>query len=202
LFWPNFQARAKLDDGFFEFVTPNENVAQAIMRNVVPFVDGKRVAPERFSVAPEGCLLPRNKGEQRNHAGCGKSELPLQMPTSDQIRNTPDDGNRDTDLRKVHVTIGMRLRADLNNSNHRDEHAEIPKPTGKQVRPCSSPGEHSHSNCNECGDGAGNLPGPQSFFEDWIKYAEARWPDRLLQVNDIAHECVVDSPHQWKVLSR
>ena len=37
------------------------------------------------------------------------------------------------DLRQIGITICVRLQADLNQTDHRHQHPQIPKPADKQV---------------------------------------------------------------------
>ena len=50
------------------------------------------------------------------------------------VSNEPDRKHKQPDIRKVSVAIGMALFAHLNKADHWDQHTDIPKPTGKEVR--------------------------------------------------------------------
>src|SRR5229473_7927777 len=57
----------------------------------------------------------------------------LQSPRFRQIANQPYQRNQQSDLRQIRVAVGAPLQANLDDSNYRNQHRQIPKPADEEV---------------------------------------------------------------------
>ena len=60
-------------------------------------------------------------------------------PRTAQRRLLPRPRQYTPDLRQVGISVGHRLRPDLDNADHRHEHAQIPQPAHEQIRKTPPP---------------------------------------------------------------
>src|SRR5262249_27471433 len=97
--------------------------------------DSQRTCPERFAVAPKGGLQPSAPSQRRQDRDRWNAQKELAVaPRRGKIDSRPDEDQAQPDLRKIHVTISVRLDPNLNNADDRDQHSHEPKPAGKEVR--------------------------------------------------------------------
>ena len=87
------------------------------------------------AVSPMAQLLPRDRDASDGgcHGHCHEHRLAA-SPVSQQFSRAPDEANENSDQRNITVTVRHRLGPYLNDTNHRHECAEIPKPPHRKPR--------------------------------------------------------------------
>ena len=113
-----------------------EREAEPEVGGVVALGDGQGAAEQRGGVLPGRHLRPGEPGQRGEHDRGGGREADRGRG---RVRGTrsgrpPDQHHEDADQRQVGVAIGPRLLADLDQADHRHQHAEVPEPAGQQVR--------------------------------------------------------------------
>src|SRR5262249_31598603 len=63
-----------------------------------------------------------------------RSNDPLILPATTQIHYSPGHNDEKADVWQIGVSVRHRLTPYLNDPDHRDQHPNVPKPTGEYVR--------------------------------------------------------------------
>jgi hypothetical protein len=115
------------------------------------------VTHEHDSISPLTDLRKSDRGIHRDHGASYRRQNAAASDWSGDDRgNQPGDGDVETEIRKVNVTVGSLLQTDLDQSDHRDECAEKPEPTHEHEGPAPHRRDCENSNCSEHRDGQGH----------------------------------------------
>ena len=119
-----------------------------------------------------------------------------------QIPNQPDERDVQPDLWKISVTVGVALQANLHDSNDRNQHDEVPKPSDEQIRILFSADDHNRCQRNQTDRSNQQPPNFQPVLRMDIKWNEIDRPKHLPDIFKITEERVGDPPLQRQELSR
>src|ERR1044071_5649287 len=97
---------------------------------------------------------------------------------------------------KVRITIGPALQSNLDETNHRKQSHEIPKPANHQIRTRLPPGPYRDGDASDEQRCQCHLPEGKVIGGVWIKYRESRRPDHLTDVIDVTEKSIADSRGQ------
>src|SRR5207249_11635394 len=127
--WPYVRCRLVMSGGFITQPFFKSEVAKQAMRRLVIPRHGKRVFPERFTLAPIRGLNPCSPTKEGNHSCRCSGQNPSAMPGFRQIANQPCQRKIQADLWQICVTVSMRLRTNLDDADDRHKHPQVPEPT-------------------------------------------------------------------------
>ena len=134
----------KLGDRFIEAMCLEQIFAHIEVGNVILLGEGECSIPKPLGVVPVGSLELGAPGKNRNDdRRCDAEEF---AAIRSELDNRPGRSDAEANLRQVGVAISVRLTADLDQSNHRQEHDQIPEPARDQVRPTLSENENDDGN--------------------------------------------------------
>ncbi len=104
----------------------------------------------------------------------------------------PRQDDEDSDQRDVGITIGPRLIADLHQSDHRHQRAQVPKPSDCEVRMTRQQAPGGKGNRSEQERVAGDFPRGQLHWTR-VKGGQARGPEHLGEIGNIRDDRVRDA---------
>src|SRR6266516_866841 len=107
------------------------------------------MAPKPFAIVPPPNLARRTQTERSQYdRGCCAKDRTRVTPPSGKIDNPPRRRDVEADLRQISVAIGMRLSADLHQSDNGQKHDQIPSPSHDKIRAAFS--AHENAQRNRC----------------------------------------------------
>src|SRR6202040_3034551 len=119
-----------------------------------------------------------------------------------QIPNQPDERDVQSDLWKISVTVGVALQANLHDSNDRNQHNDVPKPSDEQIRILFSSDDHNRCQRNQTDRSNQQPPNFQPVLRMDIKWNEIDRPKHLPDIFKITEDGVGDPPFERQELSR
>ena len=123
-----------MGDRFVHIALLEQSVAEVVVGNEVVGRAGERVSPQRFAISPIRSLRARAENQSnQNDRGAAAQHHAAVTPAGAQIRRRPGQQQIQADLRQIGVAIRPRLRAHLNNPNHRHQHDQIPQPADQKI---------------------------------------------------------------------
>ena len=179
------QHNLELRNRFIEAVLLEQEFAHLEMSKIVLSGYGKRSIPKSLGVVPVRSLDPRAPGQNSDDDWRSNREnFAAITKRLRKIDNRPGHGEVEADLRQISVTVCVRLTADLDQTDHRQEHDQVPKPTGDKIRLTLSKSEDRDRNQNEKRGCANCLPHWQ-LPGMRINRREIRRPNHLPDINEI-----------------
>src|SRR2546429_2780310 len=97
---------------------------------------------------------------------------------------------------QIGIAVGMALFSNLDEANHGDEHTEIPKPAGEQVRSFSPENDRRDSDGEKQSDREHHLPSCQRVVWMRIENGEAGRAECFPNANDATRARGLYSPEQ------
>src|SRR6266446_8846440 len=119
-----------------------------------------------------------------------------------QIPNQPDERDVQSDLWKISITVGVPLQANLHDSNDRNQHNDVPKPSDEQIRILFSAEDYNRCQRNQTDRSNQQPPNFQTVLQMDIKGNEIDRPKHLPDIFKITEERVGHPPLQRQELSR
>src|ERR1700736_255136 len=117
------------------------------------------MSPKPFAIVPVPHLIRCAGGECAYYNGGSRTEDRRWVaPEVAKIDNPPCDRDVEPDLRYIGITIGVRLAADLHQSDYRHKHDQIPRPSQHEVRAALSERESAKRNHYQSRRRTDNLP--------------------------------------------
>src|SRR5437773_9762316 len=92
------------------------------------------------------------------------------------VSSEPHCKQKQTDMGKVGIAIGMPLFSNLDDANHGKEHNKMPKPAGERVRSSPPINDRCRSGGKQESDRENDLPNCQSIIRMRIKNGEVCRP--------------------------
>src|SRR6266480_65546 len=128
---------------FVQTLLVQQKLAKRQMSHIIFSGHGQRMPPKPFAIVPVPNLVHCADGERAYYdgGGCAK-DWPMKAPGPGKIDNPPRGRDAESDLRQISITIGVRLSADLDYSDYRQEHDQIPTPPHHEIRASFSEREH------------------------------------------------------------
>src|ERR1700675_2900894 len=116
------------------FSSVDVGLAQIIFRDEINRSDFKSMTENCEAVFPVGGLPPGESCEknQEESGYAGENFGALQEPQR-ILSDPPDDQHKNSNERDVGIAVGHSLAADLHESDHRHQAAEIPQPSREQI---------------------------------------------------------------------
>src|SRR5882724_2123936 len=191
-----------MEKGFVDLTVLVESLAEILLRDGVIGGDRERVRPELLAVPPKRSLRARHPGE-RNQGGESepRENNPKRARSTSQLRDSPSNHENDTDLRKISVTVRVRLVADLHDSNHRPEHDQEPQPSRDRITAPSDEKDDERDCCQDrSGDSDAGQMNPRRVPR--IKDGQIYGPESLAQIIDISDEGVTQAQKQGEPFDR
>ena len=116
------------------------------------------------------------------------------MAISGALRHGPRRGDAEADLRQIGEAVGLRLNAKLHKPNHRQHHAQVPKPADDSVGIFSTGSDGRRRHRRHQHHGPGDLPRRQMDVATRIRDGQMRRIEEIPQVADIRQHRVADTP--------
>jgi hypothetical protein len=112
--------------------------AEVEVGNGVAGGDVERVLEQGDAVVPDADL-GRGQGGQRRQPRQGGRDRRRPGHAAQRLGQAPGDHQRDAYQRQIRVTVRVRLLADLHEPDHGHQHAEVPQPAHRELRPRAPP---------------------------------------------------------------
>src|SRR5690242_11555332 len=134
LVWMSRQNNLKLSNRVIQPVPCEKEFSHTQMSEIVSFGDRKCAMPKALRVVPERSLNPGAPAQERNDDRRGQAQnlAPITQRTQ-KIDNPPRHCDVEPNLREIRVAVGVGLASNLKQADHRQQHYQIPKPSGQDV---------------------------------------------------------------------
>ena len=165
-------------------------------------VTSQRVGPQSFAILPIRGLLP-GASHQAGHEQRASDSIqpasrgPVAKKPLDSPTHSPDEGNAQTNLRQVGVTIGPGMISDRHQPNHGHQRAEVPQPADQQCGLFPPQDQGGHGNSDQDYQGGSHLPGRKRFWTR-IKGSQPDRPKELAEVDSVGDQDVGDPCRDWR----
>src|SRR4030095_4508883 len=100
----------------------------------------------------------------------------------------------------VSVSVRTRLKSDLNYPDHRNQCAQIPEPTHRQVSRPLRQQQHQGRDTAQHAQRQHHLPDRQQRPGVRIKNRQLKWPDQVTQIDNIGNQSILESRQQRESL--
>ncbi|HBT60456.1 MAG TPA: hypothetical protein DEB40_01760 [Elusimicrobia bacterium] len=112
----------------------------------------------------------------------------------DQDQKNPDEGN-------ICIPVGHALQSHLHQTDDRDQGAQIPEPTHRDIRPALDPARGINGYRGQKRQGSSHMRGAQSARGMRIKNREVRGPYGLEEIARISNDGIADARVQRQLFA-